>query len=439
MISVFDLVRAVNESAEYNHSGGTNIAPMDIPETMNICESVEFVNYEIYNESAEFAKFASESDEILFEAAMTNPDMVGPMSESIIKNIGQAVKTFFQKIIAGAKAILNRMKEFWAKMFGKTNKWVELVKPRIKAARDKGVNMSDVTVQLHKWDTNLVMSGITNTVNEVIKEQENDAGPGAVIKADNLIDYNHSLENADSGDSAISKAIEDLDKEMDKIKEANEKYIKQATAKVIAKFGGSGDEISNIWPALDKKVRGSDKNDQKIGSVDDKVSFVEGAAKAREAMEKTYTDYIDRLEKLRTAWEGEADKLTKISGKDSAVRSKINAADKAGPDTVYGNNANPNSDVYKKVTTKTDVGTAYHYEKKGEDARAKAHANKAPTEYINKYQAYSKSKINGMMGMLTNIKSIVDGLQSRNLGYIREMCSEYMTAVTKAIGGAKKD
>lgn len=434
MISVFDLVRAVNESAEYNHSGGTNIAPMDIPETMNICESVEFVNYEIYNESAEFAKFASESDEILFEAAMTNPDMVGPMSESIIKNIGQAVKTFFQKIIAGAKAILNRMKEFWAKMFGKTNKWVELVKPRIKAARDKGVNMSDVTVQLHKWDTNLVMSGITNTVNEVIKEQENDAGPGAVIKADNLIDYNHSLENADSGDSSISKAIEDLDKEMDKIKEANEKYIKQATAKVIAKFGGSGDEISNIWPALDKKVRGSDKNDQKIGSVDDKVSFVEGAAKAREAMEKTYTDYIDRLEKLRTAWEGEADKLTKISGKDSVVRGKINNNDDSQPYAVTGNvNTPPDSTVYKK--DKESGG----YVKKSDDARAKAHAKKAPTEYINKYQAYSKSKINGMMGMLTNIKSIIDGLQSRNLGYIREMCSEYMTAVTKAIGGAKKD
>lgn len=434
MISVFDLVRAVNESAEYNHSGGTNIAPMDIPETMNICESVEFVNYEIYNESAEFAKFASESDEILFEAAMTNPDMVGPMSESIIKNIGQAVKTFFQKIIAGAKAILNRMKEFWAKMFGKTNKWVELVKPRIKAARDKGVNMSDVTVQLHKWDTKLVMSGITDIVNGVIKEQENDNGPGGVIKVDNLLPYKENLETVDSGDPSISKAIEELDKEMDKMKDLNEKAVKSATANVIAKFGGSGNEISNIWPALDKKVRGSDKNDQKIGSIDDKVSFVEGAAKAREAMEKTYTDYIDRLEKLRTAWEGEADKLTKISGKDSVVRSKINNLGDNAEDRISGSlGLQPNSADYKKDKESGD------YVKKSDDARAKAHAKKAPTEYINKYQAYAKSKINGMMGTLTNIKSIVDGLQSRNLGYIREMCSEYMTAVTKAIGGAKKD
>lgn len=415
-ISFYELATAITESADNSiHSGSVNIMPMDIPETMGICESIEFVNTEIMDEAVEFSVFSNNIDDIMFEASIKRPEALAIISEGVIGNVVSGVKKFFQKIIAGVKAIINRIREFFAKFSGKTDKWCALIEPRLKAALQKNPKIGETVVELHPWKEDMILSGMRQMAEDAMTGQSNKKVE-EIIKADNLVPFTR-MDGTDFSNNSeqINKAIDTINKEIEKINEAN----KDVTKDTISGIRGGCATVEDLFASVDKEVRGGEKTDTKIGNrVNGMFEYIKKASKNGTELEKAYTGYANKLEKLRKDWESKIDKLTV-----SETQKKAASASRYG--AAYNNIVNNDN--------KVEAGKA----KDKEAAKGKVAVKAAPEAYLNKYQEYVRSKANGMMKALSVITSVAGGLQSRNLSYLSESTKEYMTAITKVAGNGK--
>lgn len=408
MISVFDMAMALTESAEHGfHSGGVSVQPMYIPESMNICESIEYVNNEIMLEAADYAVFSSQVDDLMMEAAMKNPEIIGSLSENVITNIGASIKKFFTKVIAGIKTIINRIKEFFAKFTGKTEKWVSLIEPRI--AKLGGYSGDATIVNDYKWNEKMVNEGLAAGINNVLADMAKIKDFKEVIDCD-VADFNSGLAAGTANDAAIDNAIADLDKEIETMKES-ESDAMETLMKGI-KIGGGASSVEEFWKNIDKLVRGGEKVDRKaseLGGINGMMNFIKKSAEtatklkdAYEKMQKTYEDTSSKWEK----------KINKLSA-DITKREAGNAY--LGKDDQFDND---NAKADKKTTKKA--------------------ISNAGSAYVSKYQQYLQAKASILMKGLSTVNTLAGGLQSRNLSYLQEITKNYMNNVTKCVASAGK-
>lgn len=416
MISVFDMAMALTESAEYGfHTGGMNVRPMYIPESMGICESIEYVNNEIMLEAADYAIFSSQVDDLMMEAAMKNPAAIGILTENVITNIGASIKKFFGKILAGIKAIIARIKEFFAKFTGKTDKWVKLIEPRI--AKLGGYKGDDTIVNDYSWNESMVQTGLANGIKSVLDDLSKNKSFKDIIDC-NVIPFDVSLYREKSNDNKLDNAIAILDKEIEANKktgdEKSENFLKSIS------IGGGASTLEEFWKNVDKTVRGGEKTDRKAseqGGIDGMMKFIKGSAETAKKLKESYEAMQKTYEATAKKWEANINGTVKYVSASSAGR--LQGADMAAP--VGGGHA--------ITTTKK---SEYEY---GRDVVLK---EKAPSAYVSKYQQYLQSKASYMMKNLTTANSIAGGLQSRNLSYLQEITRNYMNNVTKCVAAAGK-
>lgn len=435
MISVFDMAMALTESAEHGfHSGGVSVQPMYIPESMNICESIEYVNNEIMLEAADYAVFSSQVDDLMMEAAMKNPEIIGSLSENVITNIGASIKKFFTKVIAGIKTIINRIKEFFAKFTGKTEKWVSLIEPRI--AKLGGYSGDATIVNDYKWDEKLVSEGLAAGIAAVLDDAAKRKDFKDVIDC-NVVDFDTALAQGKGNDASVDRAIELLDKEIELNKRAEDEAISDLIKGI--KLGNGASSSEEFFKNIDKAVRNGEKVDRKaseLGGINGMMKFIKGSADTATKLKSAYEKIQQTYEKTAASWEKKINTLSAQITKREAGMQSPTTSDKS---TMYMGVGVTGQDATSGAfrAGKTEKESEEDMVKQANKAGNKNMKN-AGSAYVSKYQQYLQSKASSLMKELSTVNTLAGGLQSRNLSYLQEITRNYMNNVTKCVASAGK-
>lgn len=338
MLNIFKLTDAISESAV----GSTNIAsiqPYEFIGSMAEC-TAEF-NYEIMSEAANFMEFYANSEEIMTEAAVMNPAAIDTLSESVFGKIKEGVTKFIDKIIAMVKGVIEKLKAFFFKLTGKTDKWLNIMKPKIKDAQGRR-GSSEVTYEMHEWNVEYVTNGLQSGISSLVKNAIPDDIDSAIndlisdVKSHAVSNTTSATDKADSSGSKESlKRLDNLiDLENKKLEEAREKFP-GTVAKAIGVTESS--TMDAVWKAVNEKATGGEKKTVQIGNqVDSMVSGVESSKKCIDGLKKTYDQHLKDLGNFRKKIETAFNKLelfdkdTKLSGAvTSTAKNYANAASKA--------------------------------------------------------------------------------------------------------------
>ena len=374
MLSVFSLTNAINESV----AGFGSVADVEAYEFVGDLSESTFLemNHEIMCEAAAINEFVGGAEEAMVEAAFNgaSEEKQYAMVENVFEQLLAGIKKFIDKIIAMVKGLINKLKAFFYKFTGKTDKWCSAMEKPIDTAKNRK-GASDFKYTMHKWDRDFIlnkMSAAATSVFDYIKSEadsKKDIRKTVTTAAAKLKSLAGKDPQSDEVKAAL-KFIEELNKSADKYNEKTEEEDIKQLGKAL---GVSSSTADAIWRDVEKKAAGSEKIEQAIYSDVD-------------TMFKTVKESKDTINKLKEAYEKH---LTKLSD----MRKAIEEADKEmkGIDKVPANVVSAAKDLINKgVKANTDLI------KFGETA--------------------------------------VNNIRSKNLKYLQTMVSEYMGALSKFSG-----
>jgi len=382
MISVFTLSQAITESTTrvVDNVPAYEFATDDL----NEC-TAEF-NYALVNEASNIREIMASTDEILAEAAFENPGSVDELNENVFTTLKDGVVKFFNKIIAMVKGLIEKLKAFFYKMTGKTDKWLKIMEPRIKdAKRNKGYG--DVSMEMYDWKPDFITGtggdSLAGGLDKLVAKWRASADIGgdsgalknykAAVTAHTTVVKNMAGEDADSDDSKkVGKAYDDETKEwVSKL----EKFKSNAADEIGGAWGVKASSMDVLVSELRKKATGgTEKTDKKFGSdVDKMVEAVKGSAKAIEKVKKAYEDHLKHLTDFKAKLEKQGDELGSLGKKGDTVPADI---------------------------------------------------VRAATDFV-------KAMYNYSMEITRTYESAMNTAKNLNTSLIQEMCTEYMTALTK--------
>ena len=161
MLNEFKLFAAVNESVNNAALYENNIEPYPFT-GLDCVDAMHEASYMIMSEAAAYDELSAGVDELLVEAVMTNPEAVDSLSESVLTTIGKAFKKIIDKLIAAVRGLIEKIKAFFAKFTGQTDKWLKIMEPKVNAAKD-----SDVKYSMYKWDEAFILTGIKEGIGKM--------------------------------------------------------------------------------------------------------------------------------------------------------------------------------------------------------------------------------------------------------------------------------
>ena len=379
MFNVFSLTEAVNNAANGNIS---DITPHAYIGTME--EACEDFRYMLMTEAAEQAEFYARSEEIITEAAFSNPDSVGVLVENVFSNMGTRIKEFFAKLKKWILGLIDTMKATFFQFTKKTSDWLKIMGPRIDAARGR-TGHSDFTYEMHEWKTDYVINGMSKAFEQLLNSwpKQSEVGKMFIHGSDQLVSTIDSMKkNADSYDNAdadsekVKGYLKHLSDRNEECKKAVEDDAVEFPKAVASALGGSLSTatLDDLWRSLDAEVRGGEKKTtMKIdGKVDEMRKAIEGYKNSFTAIEKAYKDYL------------------KVINQDE-----------------------------KKLTD--DYNQAKKYD---------TGDKKIPSSVITALQQNWAAKYNAITGMYNRLSGTASKMQSLNISYIKAMVGEYMSALT---------
>lgn len=327
MISVFNL-QTLTESAV---SGSTaldinSIKGVNYIGTMS--EMASDFDFALMSEAVDFNAYVVGSDEILTEAAMGNPDALGTLSENVFTSIVKRGQAIIAKLMAMVKGIINKLKAYYAKLTGKTDKWASLMKPKIEAAKRES-GSTEVTAEMHKWNIDLLTSKLPAAMTKIV-----DVADKALTKEDisNTIDTlirNYKGKSADDPD--VKSAVERFRKAVDSVSEDSSANIEEVYKTAASELGLSNDtSVDAIWNELIAKVTGGEKvtvkyNSSELG-IDKMMSAIEGSKKTITDLQKAYDEQLKSLSKLKASYDKLDVNASKIDDEKEYPSAIINAA-----------------------------------------------------------------------------------------------------------------
>jgi len=374
MVSVFDLATAMNESV--NHSGGMNkISPMDIPSSYSLIESIQYVNNVILSEAVDFDNYSIGVDEVLFEAVAVKSPNVTMISESVLGNLGAQIKKFFAKVIAGIKAIIEKIKGFFTKYKESTEKWCSNIKPRL----DNAKGNSGVTVTMYNWDEQMIRTEMMNGYAKITLGVVGKLVQKIDVKSVAFPTYRSDIKD-EYKEKEASRATENIDKKIAELKKDGENKIAEFTKEMSL---GDASSLEGLWSKIDTLVKGGEKQQEirvDYSKAIKMYNFVDSADDANKAMSTVYSNFLSQIEAAQSNW----NKIIEEMEKDVADRFE-----------------------------------GY------------------PKEIVNKYQEMIRAMAAETTGKISVATNIVNGLQTRNVSYLQSATKEYMSAVTKFVGGTQ--
>lgn len=355
--------------------------------TDNLAECAGEMGYQIMTEAADFMEIVTSTDEIIAEAAMTNPDRIDVLDENVFTKIKDGVIAFFNKIIAMVKGLIEKLKAFFYKMTGKTDKWLKIMEPKIQAAK-RQTGYGDVSAERYKWDTAYITTGLPGGITKLVdswKTKVNAVSNKSSSNAGNFTKWVNGTAGvigpkedaqANKGADADSQAVKDAAKAWDDITtEVNrdlEDFKKNFASTVGSSLGCSGATLDAIWAEVSKKAHGGEKTETKYGNeVDTMVNAIKNSAKTIETLKKAYEGHLKHLTTFK-------------------------------------------ADLEKRGDT---------FDVKGED--------KIPAEILRATRAAVKAEYTLEMEVTKQYESALNSARNYNTGYVQEMTTEYMNLLTK--------
>lgn len=282
------LASAINEASGAIPANGYNayeFAACTMDEAMDEAAII------FMDEHADLVEYETSSNEIMYEAALTNPDSLEAISESVFSNAIAKLKELVKKAIEVAKGVLNKIKAGFFKLTKQYSQFVSSIRPRIETARSKA-GFSDIKVMMYQWDQKYVIETMPTSAATIASkygvtlESDIDA---IKAKAQEYIDANTVVTAKYSGDNKL-EALDDSD-------------IRASAFKVISDAFGTGNSINDTADLIEQvtvKARGGkDKVDVACASMaDSMMTALESAKTTQGNIEKNYTQHISQLSKL---------------------------------------------------------------------------------------------------------------------------------------------
>jgi len=389
MISVFTLSQAISESA----ARAVDNVPAYEFATDNLSECSAEFSYALVNEASNLREIMASTDEILAEAAFNNPSSVDELNENVFTTLKDGVVKFFNKIIAMVKGLIEKLKAFFYKMTGKTDKWLKIMEPKINAAKNnKGY--SDVSMEMYNWNAAFITgtSGdcMAGGLDKLVADWRAEA---EVAGKSNIGNYMEEMRNSTksvksaAGLDADGKQVEKGDKgkgwagtskidaETKKKVEALEKFKSTASDKIGAAWKIKATSMDVLTSELRKKATGgAEKTEKKFGGeVGAMVDAIKNSAKAIEKVKKSYEDHLKHLTDFKAALEKQGDELGNLGKKSDTI----------------------------------------------------------PAEAIRAGSDYVKAVYNHAMEITRTYENAMNAVKNLNVSLIQEMCTEYMSALGK--------
>ena len=312
----YALSRAINEAAGNPVALGNINAYEFIG--CSVTDAMDEAAMMFMDERADVAEYTTESNAILYEAAIVNPDRLEVLTENVFQSAIRKLKEIIRKAIEVAKGILNKIKTSFFKLTQKYSQFVSSIRSRIDAAKSKpGYN--DIKCTMYKWDEKYVTSGLVDNIKNALDLTETDTDKQAQ-QINNLVrDLIATAANvATSKDSAMMSGSE--------IESLNKSNGSTNAAAMYGKelVGGSTNvnDLNDLLDQIRSKARGGkDKVDVACASMTEQMMTALGQAKTTQGnIEKNYNNHIavmGRLKNKLDAAQNEAEKV--ISEKDSGV------------------------------------------------------------------------------------------------------------------------
>lgn len=381
MLNVFTLTEAINGSIGHANVGHIEAYPF----YGSVTEAAAEFNYQLMLEAADIAGFAAVSDEIMVEAALMNQDAIGTLTESVFSTMKEKITKFFDKLIAMAKGLRDRIKAFFFKLTGKTDKWLSVMRPRIEAAK-RNSGITNVEAEMHEWNVEFVTKGFLNAYKDVVANYLNSTSAAKALDVSDIEKYlkalNTNIKTYDGVDPDSQRAKDGLTPN-EMFTKSYEKDLKDAKegfpAYLAGKFGVSANSsMEAMWQDVVKKAKGGEKKTVKYRNmVDDMVKALEDNKTGLKEMEKTYNDHIKDL----------ADKRKEIE------------------------------DTFRKFEISE---------------------NKAPNEIVNSIKTHMNAYVNRTTSLYTMVEGAGSTACGMNTRFMKEMASEFMSVLTKFAGTKEK-
>ena len=368
MISVYSLAAAVNESA-------TGVQHSDVPAyefAGSIIEACYEMDFNIMSESVEVDALMTMSNEIMAEAAVSNPSVIGVLQENVFTSVKDAIVKFFKKVIAAIKGIIEKLKVYFYKMTNKTDEWYKIMEPKVKAAAmRKGA--AELTVEMYDWKSKFIIDELPKKADKLV-----DAFKSHVSTKAEKIDTAIFNKGRGASDEALQNDITEMKKEVEEC----EKDLAKDKVELLASFGiGKSQDAKDVNTIVDDMARGTsekrvvkvmDKYSEMLDTVKESKNAIEKMRKAYEKHEKDVTAIKDKIEKLSVD-----DSFTKAQNKERNDATKYNQA--------Y--------------------------------ASACVEVLQANLKYQKEMTAY--------------VERVLGTIKNKNIGYVQSMTQDYMTALTK--------
>lgn len=395
MLDIYKLSQALTESSvgassipAYNFVGGLD-------------EAFSEFQFNLISEQANYVTYSAASDEIMTEAAISNPAALSVLSENVFSTIATKFKSFIDKLISMVKGLWNKLKAYIYAQTGKTSKWLSLMRKKVQAASE---GADKVTFEGHKWNLSYLKSGMSSGINSVVTATSSGSdGIFANIQAvstaaNNSKDYylahgkgsNEEIEkkkiandDGSEGGTAIEKLDAAIEVQDEYNKNSKEKLLKTIAEKLGLTPSDYEETADGVITAVAKKATGGEKVTMSIadcGGSKSMLDEIDGASKSLKDIEKIYKNQVDTLTKMKIA----ADKALKDAQKIEDKKNEYASA----------------------VTSRL-------------------------TQLI-------KAQFSNIMSEISDETSIVNRLSAMNKEYINSMCVEYMSALNKYVGYKKK-
>ena len=334
MISVFTLSQAVNESA----ARVVDNVPAYEFATDNMDECAAEFQFALVNEASNLREFIAGTDEVLAEAVFSNPDSIDSLNENVFQTLKDGVIKFFNKIIAMVKGLIEKLKAFLYKRTGKIDKWLQIMEPKIKAAKNnKGYG--DVSAEMYNWNVAFItgtsgdsMAGGLDTLVADWRAHCNVVGKSGIGNFRSAVQADTKDVKGQAGTDADSKGAS-------KVTSDYEKATKIWTDSLDKFKSNAPDHIGKAWKIkatsndvllaeLRKKATGgAEKTDKKFGGeVDKMIEALKNSSKTIEKVKKAYEDHLKHLTDFKANLEKQGDELGNLGKKGDTIPAEITRA-----------------------------------------------------------------------------------------------------------------
>ena len=330
MLNVFTSFAAVNEAV--TAANGIDVT-RDIPEYnfegLSLVEAIQECRNQIMTEAAHYDEFAVGSDELITEAAMSNPYAVEVLTESALDGILGKLKSLLDKLIAMVKGLIVKVKAWFAKFFGKTDTWCKLMEPKVKNAKPD----PELEIQMWNWSQDAI-SSISTGAGKLFQLWKDGWSTKTFdslkARAESIYSQHKNDENNDydptkefEGVLGSSKTTGDLEDNL--------------TKDMNSAFGTTGSNVADVRSQIVRKAHGDidSKDVVKIaGQMNPMFDYVKGAKNVAKSIEKLYQDNLNELKNFRNSLNKTVAVKADDDAKNKGMSSSVKSAFKGAVDTV---------------------------------------------------------------------------------------------------------